>query len=177
MTCLSLLIYGAPNLSKWWEYAVLLIALRARKNPLSHRKRVGHGPNFGPYLSRYCQKVHLGVNGISLFPFNHLSVFMFWETISPCKHKTLNRCWFDAGPASTTRVQHQAIIGLTSRVFCVLLLNLKNHNYCDKLQWFLQNHPSKVSQIGPIDYYQSSHKTLIQCHSKAAAPSTTLAQP
>ena len=32
------------------------------------------------------------------------------------KHETLNRCWVDVGPPSTTLIQHQPSIGSTSRV-------------------------------------------------------------
>ena len=43
-------------------------------------------------------------------------LFFIYEQSVPSKHETLNQCWFNVGPPSTTSAQHWTNIGLMSHV-------------------------------------------------------------
>ena len=49
----------------------------------------------------------------------------------PSNHETLNHCWVDVGPSSSTLIQHLPNIGSTSRV-CFVSALFEQFNYVHK---------------------------------------------
>ena len=79
----------------------------------------------------------------------------------PSKRETLNQCWVDVDPASTTLVQHQPSIVSTSCVYWVGLY------YCNPS---FHNAPIYMCVL------PSLHETLAQCWVDVDPSSTTLVQ-